>query len=536
MTVAMFAVDADARTARGILLPFNQMSRESMSKTKPLRFAKGDVRIPRDPAIVTLNLDHDRFQPIGRATYLEEREEGVYAEFSIASTDEGDEWLADHSERAMLSAEVRDIHRKKDDWATAFITGAASVPEGAFEGAALFSLHVEGAPETPAKVGEEGPDVGGDEDPDQNPDRVVEVPPETTDPAPAETDEEPDAEPDENEEEDAVAEATAPAETMLATRQPTKSSTDLSARGFFSAYRQARTTGDFSVMRPYIEQAESMGLFALTDVKYDGTGGLNLNNQITGPAYLGELWQGRRFQRTIVPLLTQGVLTNLSATGWIWSTKPIMDAWAGNKTAVPSNTPVVAPKNFAAQRFAGGHDLAREFYDFNVTEVIDSYVAAMIDSYALLSDTHALTNLVSGAVAFTPGAVTATPNKQLLTIIDGALAVVAAQATPSFAIVAPDVFRGIINTPQSSAMEYFDAAIGIDGGSTSGFKIIPDARLAAGQVLVGAKEAATAWELPGVPIRVSAQDLVKGGIDEAFFGYIAVGITYPQAIVKALVP
>ena len=72
-------------------------------------------------------------------------------------------------------------------------------------------------------------------------------------------------------------------------------------------------------------------------------------------------------------------LTGIKASGWVWTDLPSMAIWAGNKAPITSDTAQVAPKDFFAQRFAGGHDLAREYYDFNVTEIIDSYVQAMVD-------------------------------------------------------------------------------------------------------------------------------------------------------------
>lgn len=518
MESGLFTVDPQARTVRGLLLPWNVRSRPSVSKTKPILFPPHSVRLPRDPMIVGLNKEHDRFSPIGRATVLEYRDAGVFAEFAIANTDEGDEWLADHGRLVKLSAEVRDIERDESDQGTAYLVGAAVVPEGAFEGAALFAAD-------PDETHDLVPDTDPDPDPDEEQD---------PDETPVSPDEEPDEEPDEDEETPTMAEATAPA-TMLAQARTKRQEdvTPLDKRGFFAALIHQRQTGDMTRLSPYLEtmiDESGRGLFSLTDIKYDGAGGLAADAKIPN-TWLGELWQGRRVNRTVVPLMTQGTLSGLVMDGWVWTDKPTVALWAGNKTPVPSDTAAVAPKQFFAQRIAGAHDLSREYYDFNRTDVITSYLEAMVDSYAIVSDGYALTQLVAGATTFTPG--TATENKGLMAVIDGALAVIAAQATPSYAIVSPSVFRDIMTTPHSSALEYFNAAVGLEQGSTSGFSILPDARLVPGQVVVGAREAATAWELPGSPIRVSALDLVKGGVDEMLVGYIALGVTYPAAVVKA---
>jgi hypothetical protein len=512
-----FAVDKATRRVRGILVPWGEKSRTSASKTKPITFPRGSVTIPRDPAVVTLNVGHDRFSPLGRGARFEDREAGLHAEFDIADTEEGDQWLEDHGKFVKLSAEVRDIVRDANDHGKAKLTGAALVTEGAFASAALFAI-----------------DEDEETKPDEEPDEEA-----TEEESPSEDDENPDEEPDEEEKEDDMAEATAP-DTMLAGRAKV-TQPELTARGLFAAVSKARTVGDNTDLLPYHRAASEMGLFddqglfALSDVKFNLTGGLNINDQLTGPRYLGELWAGRTFDRTFIPLITHDTLTSLNATGWVWNVKPSMATWAGNKAAITSNAPTVTPSTYAAQRYAGGHDLAREFYDFNVTDVIESYVRAMVDSYAVLSDGYALTQALAGATAVTLGAVAGTQSKAVNAIVDLASAVAAARATPSFALVGTSVYRDIFTTQQTGSYAYVEGEIGLSSGRVAGIPVYLDARLAAGQVLVGAKEAVTAWELPGSPIRVQAADLVNGGIDNAFFGYIAAGVTFPTGLAKATI-
>jgi hypothetical protein len=489
---------------------------------------------------------HDRFDWLGRAEHLTDEAEGIVATFRIADIPEGDAWLEDHGDLVKLSPEVRNIVRDSADFGTAELTGAALVDEGAFESAALFAADkVEATFHDPANgrgiVPPYVEDAAVQHDPGRRPhieqefeklERPAESDNRTDVPTPEGTpEEEEEAEEAPDDEEDAMADAIAPNE-MLGGRRKAPTIT-LTKAGFFAAVNTARRTGDRTALAPYVAEAEDVGLFALSPVKFDGAGGLLTDAAYPG-SWLGQLWQGKRFQRRIVPLLTQGSLTALSMTGWVWGVKPAMAAWAGNKTAVPSNAPTVTPKAFGAVRFAGGHDLAREYYDFNVTEVIDSYGDAMVDSYAMLSDAYALTQVTAGATPYTPDPAN-TVNTGLLDIVDGALAVVAAGGTPSWAIVAPDIFKGILATPREDALDYFSATIGLESGAINGggaFTIVPDARLAAGAIIVGDKAGATAWELPGVPIRVSAPDLVLGGVDNAFFGYIGVGVTTPAVVVK----
>lgn len=520
---AFFAVDEATRVVRGRLLPFDEQSRQSVT-TEPIVFGSDAIDVPTDPDILTFNRDHDRFSPIGRAVSAEKRLDGIYAEFRIAKTVEGDKALEDIREGRIkaLSAEVADLVREGGKAVFARLTGAALVPAGAFAGAALFSL---------------APGAAVDERPATNDERddASQVSNADTSTEPADT---PSEEPEEESEESTVTTSIVPD----GVQTPEAPKENLGARALFSAIHKARTSGDHTALQPFVKSAQDVGLFdegghmfALSDVKFNGTGGLNINDQLTGPAYLGELWAGRRFDRTIVPLLTQAPLTSLNATGWVWNVKPALATWAGNKAAVPSNTPTVTPSTFAAQRFAGGHDLAREFYDFNVTDVIESYVRAMVDSYASLSDAYALTQITAGATAVTLGAVASGQSKAVNAIIDLATAVANNRATPSFAIVGTAVYRDLFTTLESGSYAFVEGEAGITAGRVAGIPVYLDGRAAAGQVIVGAKEAATVWELPGSPIRVQANDLVNGGVDNAFFGYIACGVTFPGGLAKATV-
>jgi hypothetical protein len=150
----------DSRRIRGLLLPYDEPSRLAASGTESIAFSRGAVTLPRDPSVVTLNVEHDRFNPIGRAVALEDTDAGVVAEFEVADTDEGDEYLADMSKRK-LSAEVAGIVRDAADRVRGIagrLTGAAVTTEGAFASAALFAIG-DVTEEAPAEVTEADPEV-----------------------------------------------------------------------------------------------------------------------------------------------------------------------------------------------------------------------------------------------------------------------------------------------------------------------------------------------------------------------------------------
>jgi len=497
----LFSINPETRIARGVLLPWGVKSKGvSASQTQPITFPRGSVAIPRDPIVIGLNDEHERFHVIGRAIELEDTEAGIAAAFRIADTDEGDAWIASHGGTAYFSAEIDALQRFPGDRGAGRLAGAAVTKTPAFEGTdvALFSL-----------IGTE--EVVEDED---------------TDEAPAEPETEPDEEPAEPEE-DAVAEVIAPA-SMLASRRKAEAPA-LTKAGFFSALEQHRITGSTTALQPYLNDAKDIGMFAVNNITYDDVNGIAYQAGLPA-TWLGELAAGTRFERTIVPLLTQDTLKSLVATGWQWLTRPGVQRWSGNKTPVPSSTATAGPVSFTAQRFGNVNDLAREYYDFNVTEVIDSFIQATVDSYYVQSDDFALEKLLAGA---TPATLTSTTvSGQLVQL---ARKVIAARVAPTFAVVAPDVFDAFTDVTNGEQSAYFSPVINIADGNLNGIPLLPDDRLDPGQAIVGSKSAATAWELPGVPIRVSAPDLILGGVDEALFGYIAVGVTYPAGVQKSTI-
>jgi hypothetical protein len=108
----------------------------------------------------------------------------------------------------------------------------------------------------------------------------------------------------------------------------------------------------------------------------------------------------------------------------------------------------------------------------------------------------------------------------LAAVVDGALAVIASENSPSFAVVSPELWRDIALTSKNDVLGYLSASMGLEGGDLAGFRIIPGP-VGTGLVLVGAKESYTVHELGGVPIRVEGLDPHHGAVDPALFGYLA---------------
>ena len=507
MTDALFAVDVPNRRIRGLLIPYGELSAPNISGTEPVMFSAGTVQLPTDPSIITLNAGHDQLEPRGRAVTLDEQPEGVVAEFEIARTPEGDQLLADAQAepRPRLSAELRGLVRRGQSAVSSALRGAAIVPRGAFQSAALFAA---------LDPIEEQPDEDD----------------ETTDEAPAETEttEATEAEEPNQEEDMTAAAATVPA----GLNAPTPKKDALTADALFSALASYARTKDRSVMEPFGESGAD-ALFAISTIQHAGPTTLTIGADTQVPQFVNEIWTRRKYERKYIPLGSQESLTSMKVQGWKWdpAAEPVVAAYSGNTAEIPSGAVDTLPVSADAVRLAGGHRLERRYIDFGDQTVYQSYLGKMAESYARVSDLAWLAAAVAGATASNSSAATVPTGiaKGLGCIVDGALAVIASENTPSFAIVHPTLWRDIVLTGNKDVLGYLDASLGLETGSLANFKIIPGA-VAANKVLVGAKEAFTFYELPGVPIRVEGIAPHQGAIDPALFGYYATLVNNSAAL------
>lgn len=525
------------RIVTGLLLPFGEVGRTNIGK-----FAidgPGIIDIPNDVTVLQANLEHDQMEPVARILTATETPSGIVATFKVGENPEGDALLAEIEEGKVtgklkaLSAEVKNVVIKAGKAVSGVLTGAAFVNTGAFPGARVMAADTVDE-ETIVEVDQDIEEVDTttdsavietieDEYTDENGDiwkRVitrtkavdgdvvtidehVELTPMAAETQPEQTTEEPPV--------DAPLNARVP-ETLKASATTVDRKAEASVADVFNMISQARQTGDRRLMA------------ALEDVAISGVGAVGTATVV--PQYVGELWNGRRFNRKVIPNLASAPLTSTTVTGWRFTTEPAVAAWAGNKADVPSNAPVAESYSVAVQRFAGAWDIAREFVDFNQTDVLEAMMGYAVDSYAKQSDNYVLTQALTAVGAGTAvGTVPAGIAESLVKLVRGSLNVITqADALPTFAIVATDVYEELALIQTNNALEFLSMSLNLEGGDMEGFKIVPHASLDAGDVLVGAREAITVMELAGSPIRVNALDIAKGGVDEAVFGYVAARI------------
>lgn len=470
------ASESENRSISGLLLPFGEVGYTSAGA---LTAAAGSITIPDDPSEVILDIEHDYRQLVGKAHAVTETEAGIIASFEIIKTRAGDDALEEVRAglRKCLSVELSDVETDGGKITAGKITGAGLVLYPAFESARLAASRADAEAEALPQPSDTNSTDSEEKEETMN----VQTPTEAT-----------------------AARVPAGIPTgMVSTARD--SVADLTA-----AFIAANGSSNPEV------------LAALSDI-------IPSNWYADAiPGYVGELWNGKSYQRRVIPRFGTKDLKSRKISGWRWVDRPEVGMYDGNKTAIPSNTVSTEEVEIEAFRIAGGHDIDRAFVDFESPEFWNAYWHAMTESYARLSDGSALAQIASAATKVEAGEVPTDMATGLVYIVDGLISVLNETDTlADTAFVAPDLWRAMLLTPHDSRLAYLDAAMGVEEGTLSGrgFKIVPESRIDAGSVLVTTREAATIHEFGnGAPIRVTAQHIANGGIDAAVFGYLAANI------------
>jgi hypothetical protein len=489
------ASDRDARTLTYRLLPFGEPGRTNVGTVTA---GPGSVTLPDDPAAVVLNLEHERTRPLGRAVSLAETTDGLVAAFRVADTRAGDDLLAEAAEglRTGVSVELDAVVIRDGRLVASVLTGAGAVVAPAFPSAQL---------------------VASDTEPDTEPDTDTT---DTTD----ETDDEPEPGPDETETPEPDGTGDENGDTMDTTL--TAAAVPGSVPGPVATTPAAGPSlADVNrMLAAYARGDRSPELTAaLSDLTYTA------NAHVLPPQWVGEAWSRNTYERSVVPLLASGELTGPKVLGWRWKVAPEGATYGGDKAAVPSNAATTETVEWDAKRWAGAHDHDRIFADFGVAGYWESYWARMAASYSKWSDGLALTGIKASATAVTP----ADASDVLGTIVDAVLAVLPVGA-PTFCLLGS---IGVKALAGHDPLAFLSGTFRLPtaDGNVGGLAFGTHPGLAAGDVIVGVRNAATWYELGSVPIRVNAVDLVKGGEDTGAFGYGVLGVHEPAGIVKATV-
>ena len=497
-------VAESARTITGLVLPWEEFGRTSNGA---LKFAAGSIRVPTDITRVKLLAGHSPSGiPVGHATSWEAKGDGLHMTFQFGSSDDATSSLKAASEHVIdaFSVECYGIEAQGTTVKQAILSAVALVPMPAFANARVATVTASApAPDEPAT--------------------------ETEQAAPADPDTDSESEREDDSTEDQDHEQETESESAPATTTDNEESQDMNKNltpgtlpGASAPATTNETHASFNQVVDYLTAAASGDASAelhaeLTDITDAG-----MTNR-AAPQWLGELWNGVTYQRRIIPLLTQAPLKSRKAIGYRWTKKPGVDKYTGNKTDIPSKPAAVEPVERDAQRWAGGNDLDRVFWDFNESEFLAAYWRAMAESYAYETDKEAGNFLATNAKS-----VEGTADNLIHAVARGSIAISNDLRSPaSFVLLNPADYEHILQLTNLDAPKYLDIIPATDPKNwvTSEF-------VEKGSVILGAKPAVTHFELAGSPLRVEAEHIAKGGRDAALFGYTALMLNRPEGLRK----
>lgn len=552
------AFSEDDLTATGLLVPYGVKCRSNLGE---FTVDAGVFTLPADTTGASLNIEHKREDVVGGIAKAWEQPEGVMGTFKFADTTEGRAAFKDAKDgkRKNLSAEVAAV-RIKDGKATGGrLFAAALVEKPAFEGATLLAAEdtTEAAPDpyTAPEAASSSKYITEYTDADGTRWRRIEESVNTTTVTKiADADEA-----EENEQESTMTASAAVVEqtnghvpaTLLGSAPPAATAGDEVDLGsvFASIATIKAGMGDTS-------DAETL-LAALTDIKYNTTGGLTTaNSGVLQPAWVGKLWQGKRYQRKFIDLATHlfgGIQLGGRSGFTVDASAELVQEWAGNKGAVPSGGGTTATKKSSLRKYGWAADIAREWFDLEGgADVIEAFLRLVADSYARVTDRAALTDIIAAAATdsvandrvIAPGTYPSvaghdyTPAMGML--IDLIEHITDNDDEPSFALVNPVAWRQLLFTPKDLVPEYvsFSVRAGEGEGDANGKVIVkkaPDSFFTGlddtePQVAGGAKGAIEFREHGQTPIQIDAIDIAKGGVDKATIGYLETFVVRPESL------
>lgn len=474
MPINLVKASQSERTVEGIVVPWEQ---EGSTSTGSLIFPKDTLDHPAELERVKLLAGHSpNGIPVGHAIAAESRDEGLWMKFQLGSSDDATDALVKASEHVVDAFSIEAVGLKRQGYraTSALLKAVALVPFPAFAEARVTETHAETHDEATS-------------DDSDDADKATDVP----------TDQDQESEMKKN-----LRPAVTPAGIQTSSKEVHASLDD--ALGVLVAAHN----GEMSMNEVHAELKDIVGSSTLVT---------------TPPQCLGEVWAGVDYQRRIVPLVQNKPLRGRKAVGFQWKTKPTVGKWQGDKKDIPSTAAAWQEVTAKAQPWAGGNDLDRQMWDFGEIETIKAYWAAMAESYAYETDKELGAFLVKEATDIGESA----PDL-IRAISRGALAVDKTVHIPaSFAIVNPDDLQSVLDFSQLDVPHYTNLT-----PVSSPEKWVTSEFVEKGTAIVGAKQAATFFELAGSPLRVEAEHIAKGGKDAALFGYTATLLNRKEALVK----
>jgi hypothetical protein len=526
---------AESRTLGGLVVRYGVPGRTTRGL---LRVRKGALRFPEDLGEVKLTKEHDRDNSRGHLRAVEFLEDGIRASAKVADGPEGDDALREAQDRTRdaLSFDVIDATLVGDEIIDGRVIALGQVGIPAYDDSRIDQVAASHQGER-MKLSPDQAVIFADlsaksELSDEEKEvlsalkKLAAAPEVATPAAPAEVPVQASTTPPA---------AAAPAATVeVAASMPTVPSSVPTPNGSStSAIPQGGAFGKFCVdMAAALNPDNTTKLAdvqaALSDITYSAH-----QDVIQQPAWSGELWSGLEYEPEFLDLFTTGDMSSLKGEGWRFTNKMEIKDYAGDKAEIPTDTIGTESQAWAGARMAVGVDIDRAFFDFPTPGFIESLFQQVRESWKIKLDAKVHAYILAQAVAAAEDEFAAVPvliGTESSLLRAAAVAVRAVKrrrlGKASWVLVSDEDLFTLVDTQVQEVLAYLK----LFGIAPEDFR--SSAALAPGIVYAGAKQAAKVRTLPGSPIRVHAQHLANGGIDQAFFGYWAIEEQHTKGIAK----
>ncbi|QDZ14242.1 hypothetical protein [Humibacter ginsenosidimutans] len=545
----------DDRIVTGLLLPYGV---EGHTNIGGFTVEAATIELPADPDVVTLNVQHDHEQPVGRAVQLDERADGVYASYRIARTAEGDAALADikSGKRRSLSMEAKGVIVRAGKAVAGRLFGSALVERPAFEGATVLAEYDPEHGIDAARI-TNLPDGSTLTVGNATTSTTVAEKKEPVDPAGGE---------------ETMPEAVVPETVTASAVAPVKSETTKRIEALeakFEALGGKKKTGitpeqAFTVMASLVRRERvdeklieqvfrtPESLFEEARSVYAAQTNVDdpIENQDLSPQWVGEYFGRVKPKPLITDLLNPQTLTSRKVQGYKWSDLPSGASWAGNGAEIHSGAvDAVTIDEIPAQYFAGGNTVSRENFDFGGGPAFLAwYFGQQSLNVQSWLDSLALTALIEGSldggtnIIAAPHLAAAVDNTDAQgTLVDAVVAFYTARLeVPDFVLMDSALYTSFLKTKTTDTYGYLSALLGISSGSLEGLTIRPiptakmtQAKQATGLVggaakggtnravkaLAGAKLGADIYTLPGSPFQAETVNVANGQVNVGAYAY-----------------
>ena len=529
------AADSAGRRIGGVAVPWGVPGR--VSDGTMVVFEPGSLDAAARPVAL---LDHDRTRPIGRVVDAADDGAALSATIGVLPGAAGDQALVEASPplsvRGMLSVGADPIDYRYDADGTLRVAAAdwqelSLLTLGAYPDARV--THV--AASSPNPEGENMP-------PDTlTPPAATDEPAEPVDP---DAEPNPDIEPDEPAAEPVQTVQAVPIAAARGRRPAAAPYADVTLAQVCRMIAASRGgTPDDVRRRDLVLAAQGSVHRGIQAALADITLAVGTDNigQLHRPAYQRELVELISWGTPLIDALRQGDLQRgdyPTLTFNTWETAPTVALQAAEKTEIHSGPVKITPKSVDVETWAGGNDISQQVLDLGSPSFVEDYIRAAAIDYARKVDTYAVTTLLTAA---TP--VTTADGDSFISIVGALVGALSPATTPPgglFLAMSYDMGVGLIGVPRDEGPAFWDGSVSfgsftptVNAGGLSAFV---DPNLPARTYLLGHRQGATWYDLPGTPFDLRAVNVGLLGLDVAVYGYGACGIQYPGSFAKTTVP